>query len=1076
MAMGDALAVEVAQQSHINLLKTRASCMLDGECLQYRAPIPRGPFYELLTIDDHIGLQKKHLDNSSDPSFNRDIEVFEAANAAYQDVGLTAHPGKRQRRATNAVVLGAEVDGVRGRVSAPRARIALLSFITIVLVQKGQATRKIIQGLLGCWTHILLFRRPAFSVVDALYHEGEGLHEDAVFKLSRASRNELLTLCLTAPALQTNMRTSATPCLYMMDASPTGAGICRTDFPSHAADEFWRRSEQRGYYTKLQQGPGLMLRELGFEHFEQFGEPEQHCLQARQSLPLKFSKQLHDHTIVFDCIELFSGQGNWSTCHQAAGLRVHPGIEKTATGKGFGDLFDDETFRVLATLAAQGSVREWHAAPPCWSFGTLRRPRLRSKEFPAGFNPNDSVTKSQTLLAIRTAFLLTLAVCSGCFVSCEQPGSSVMFRLHAFKRLLELGCRITRFCFCSFGMAFQKASQWLHNKPWYEALSGKCNCAHSRNHFTIEGTFTRASIPVFDRRCRPDAVGVYGRLPRPGEAVSAHSASYPLPLCRTMAAGSRKAHRAAAEQFGAGLRGLSVPSRPCEAAEEDSGLRDWFDDPEWVEDVCESLTFKELFRYKFSKLGHINCLECRTFKSWLKHCSKAHVNSRLVALLDSRVTMGAVAKGRSSSKALSRILRGSLCYTLGSGLYPGTLHCRSGWNRADGPSRDSEVPPASRPVPLWLNRLINGDHELFDLMVESATWIRPLGRWFRLLLLLAGDIERNPGPVRPQQPRGELNMLSGFAPATFSRMEKCLAAFESWCKSEAGLSLKDVLQTAETANMALKAYGLHLFRQGAPRYWLVYAITSVQQLRPEFRNFLSGAWQVDRKWQLEEPGRCRAVLSAPVLKAMLALGLLWRWWTFSGIIALGFGGMLHPNEFLTLTRRDLVFPSDSLMEGSALYIFVKNPKTARFARKQHVRVDDRSLIFLAWRLFGSLGLDEKLYPASVAVFRRQWNSLLDRLQIPRRQAEGGATPGTLRGSGATFEYLQRGNITESQWKGRWNRLRTLEHYIQEVAAQLFLFNLSPQSRKQITFFSSHLGLIIEQFFPAEYREFCKAEY
>ena len=128
MAMGDALAVEVAQQSHINLLKTRASCMLDGECLQYRAPIPRGPFYELLTIDDHIGLQKKHLDNSSDPSFNRDIEVFEAANAAYQDVGLTAHPGKRQRRATNAVVLGAEVDGVRGRVSAPRARIALLSF------------------------------------------------------------------------------------------------------------------------------------------------------------------------------------------------------------------------------------------------------------------------------------------------------------------------------------------------------------------------------------------------------------------------------------------------------------------------------------------------------------------------------------------------------------------------------------------------------------------------------------------------------------------------------------------------------------------------------------------------------------------------------------------------------------------------------------------------------------------------------------------------------------------------------------------------------------------------------------
>ena len=89
----------------------------------------------------------------------------------------------------------------------------------------------------------------------------------------------------------------------------------------------------------------------------------------------------------------------------------------------YGDLADDATFRELAEMADAGVVKEWHAAPPCWSFGTLRRPRLRSKLCPAGYDMSDSLTREQTLLAVRTAFILILAVRSGCFISVEQPGS-----------------------------------------------------------------------------------------------------------------------------------------------------------------------------------------------------------------------------------------------------------------------------------------------------------------------------------------------------------------------------------------------------------------------------------------------------------------------------------------------------------------------------------------------------------------------------------------------------------------------------------------------------------------------------
>ena len=93
------------------------------------------------------------------------------------------------------------------------------------------------------------------------------------------------------------------------------------------------------------------------------------------------------------------------------------------------NLLDDATFRELAALADAGAVEEWHAGPPCWSFGTLRRPRLHSKLRPAGYNMADLCTREQTVLAVRTAFVMILAVRSGCLISVEQPGSSVMFFL-----------------------------------------------------------------------------------------------------------------------------------------------------------------------------------------------------------------------------------------------------------------------------------------------------------------------------------------------------------------------------------------------------------------------------------------------------------------------------------------------------------------------------------------------------------------------------------------------------------------------------------------------------------------------
>lgn len=812
-------------------------------------------------------------------------------------------------------------------------------------------------------------------------------------------------------------------------------------------DELWRHTEQRGYYTRLQQGANLVLREMGLEHSDLFGAGE--FLPADLAEPgfAGVDAELLTSAAAFDCIELFSGEGNWSRCHAECGFSMHPGLDKTGVGIKYGDLLDDGTFRAVAALAANGSVEEWHAAPPCWSFGTLRRPRLRSLLSPYGFAPWDPKTLEQTKLAFRAAFILMLALLAGCYISCEQPGSSVMFLLEAFRRLLERGCVITKMAFCSYGAGFMKPSKWLRNKPWLMNLASSCSCPYKYKHFTIEGSFTRSAIEVFKKRCRPSCKEVYGRDPRRGEAVSAFSASYPLPLCRKMAEGSWAARRGSTS--GSGQTAARVRPGVDAGSRDDSCSRPWFEDPDWVGDLCETLRYRELFRYRFKQSNHINVLECRVYKSWLKHCAKQWGGHRLLALLDSRVTMGAASKGRSSSPTLSRVLRSSLGYILGGGLFPGALHCRSAWNRADGPSRDTDVPPPSAPKAQWIADLERGDVTLFDIIANSSQWTRPVGRWVRLLLLLAGDIETNPGPAREYEPRGELNLFGGLTQPTSSRMQACLDAFSVWLQEQAEMKLEDALSDAESCNLALSAYGKFLFSAGKPRYLLVYCITAVQRLRPQFRNHLGLAWHVDRMWQLEQPGQCRAVLSAPMLRAALSLSLLWKWYRFAGVVALGFMGMLHPNEFLLLLREDLVFPEDALTTKSVLYIHIRQPKTARFARRQHARVDDDPIILLARCVFGHLPRSERLYPGSVATFRRQWNHLFDYLQVPRKQNDRGIAPGTLRGSGATEMYLASEDLPRIAWRGRWARMRTLERYVQEVGAQLFMHRLNPAARELI---------------------------
>ena len=99
--------------------------------------------------------------------------------------------------------------------------------------------------------------------------------------------------------------------------------------------------------------------------------------------------------------------------------------------------------------------------------------------------------------------------------------------------------------------------------------------------------------------------------------------------------------------------------------------------------------WKVVQSYPWRQTQHINVLELIAFLNYLQlhvHDASNH-SKRLIHILDSRVSSSVVAKGRSSSKMLNRILRRLTGLLLGADSYVYPLWTISSWNFADIPSR-----------------------------------------------------------------------------------------------------------------------------------------------------------------------------------------------------------------------------------------------------------------------------------------------------------------------------------------------------------------------------------------------------
>ena len=126
------------------------------------------------------------------------------------------------------------------------------------------------------------------------------------------------------------------------------------------------------------------------------------------------------------------------------------------------------------------------------------------------------------------------------------------------------------------------------------------------------------------------------------------------------------------------------------------------------------------------------------------------IPSKLAVGLDSKVALGAIARGRSGSQSLNRELRRLLPWILGKNLHVGGFHMPTWAIRADEVSRFYELRPPRCPLPSWLLQVAaHGPSQATDDLLEKRSWTpKSWGRW-----LLLGSVVL--ARVRADDPLGD---------------------------------------------------------------------------------------------------------------------------------------------------------------------------------------------------------------------------------------------------------------------------------------------------------------------------------
>ena len=674
---GDHLGVEIATQSHKNMLRSRGLLCPEEE-LTSTFPFAGRQVLQGLIIDDFFSVSVEEV--SSRRPRSQAEERFQVAQQAYEEEGLVGSKEKDIIDEECAKVAGAELDGSSFTrslglctVAAPAGKRLGLSFLSLQLASLGATTDALHACLVGGWTSCLMYRRPLMAIMDKVHSFADlslvNQSDPKVLRLPRLVSQEFTLLGILAPLICTDLSAKISPSVFATDASDLKGAIVTAEVDPDLARGLWRTGRKKGGYTRMLTREQALLAKIDAQWEEE--SPEEKTERPGKPLALRYH-----------FLEVCGGAGKITKYADKEGLTVGPVIDIDRS-----PAFDFSLLRILSWLCFMvegGRLDSFFLAPPCTTFSPAAYPSLRSYACPRGFNPSERRTHLGTTLALRSLALMMVAARTRVTGLLETPRRSKMAWLREWVYFLEAYLADeTWLASCNFGSVHQKEFRLLGCNIEINRLNFPCSRDHS--HVKIEGRYTRPSATYTD-----DLAWFFASE-----------------IARCV---NRKIRVQQADDVDVvGLE--SVVSN----------------------DVSECLPWTLLQDWRWKKKEvHINIKETSAFGRLAYWMAKHSPRSRFTVGLDSFVAISAIVKGRSASYGLCPAIRRIGATLVAGCLYPSLHFFPTRSNKADHPTRNATIPD---PVPC--SALYQKDLAEALSLAGIPGLKRFAANWVRLVLLLA---------------------------------------------------------------------------------------------------------------------------------------------------------------------------------------------------------------------------------------------------------------------------------------------------------------------------------------------------
>lgn len=1059
LAMGDLLACEFAQSAHLGMLLDFGA-ISTKQLITMKTPLPRSFSLVGIVIDDMIVLEKVALTLLEELTSQGTRIPSEAAQAlaAYEANHLEANSKKSFFSEIFSSFWGIQVDGKKGLARASATRLWPLIAISCRVSMLGFATVKLVEVLAGCWIAVLTMRRRMLCLMDVIF-EPLGIDDDsAVIRLSPALQDELLSLSVLGPLAAADLRAEFRPYVSATDASGDWMAGVRAPLACCAVEELARFSLKKSTWTRLLPPNKAYLRETQrlpadqeLPEFQYVSHPIWQvlagALQYREKwrLPSRQGKHINVQELHAFIIEekhaareckqkrILSGIDSQVTLGSLIkGRSSSPALNSLLRSNlchplGSG-IFHSYMYFLSEENRADGPTR--HKAPAA--------PDIEYPQWLVDLENGDYAGFDEFLCKLPREFQLQPFPFEN-LVNGKDLDIRPTSRLKQKEKVVEkssLGkearCAPEVFFACPNPV---DPATWDYMKKFNKDqffCSGEIDFSQPGALDLFSGSFgvarqmIKAGAPwvlTFDwlrasseNLLDEDLRGTLTKLIMGGWFKSIGMA----PICASFSPAVTPAVRSARRPRG--LPGIS-PTMREKVAQGNShadfcifliGLCLQFGIAYFIENPDRSWLWKLRTYKKYASPSSEDTFRlsyCRFGTPWQKN-TRIGTSTRLAGL-----------RMLCQCRQAHLPLRG---YS--------SFH-KTSWTKV------------AEPYPRGVARL------LATALCAQAGWCDNrklnISGCCRCGSLRVGEAT-NPGPARGFQ-RGSLEELPGISAETLALESRLLQEFLTWCNASlTHRSAEDIFAVVpQFAAQTLRSYGDLWFQQGKSLSNFRHLVISVQRWRPELKPFLFPAWELIRRWELQEPVSHRPPLPEGIVKAFVVAGWNFGWYDWCGITLLSFYGFGRLGEVIRCRRFDLILPGDTFdEEHPAVYLQLRFFKSLfrQGSRVQHMKIRDPTAVKLISVIFGELSSDQRLFEGTADQYRRRWNFLLQIFNIPSSLR---LTPGGLRGGAAVRAYREGMPISQILWLMRLRNITTLEFYLQEVGSLTILSKLPTSSRESL---------------------------